>query len=438
METFFITVFGTFMIIVGRLMLTNWFNHLTIYSAIWTIVLGLNSLRLIKYNSMIPEAWIFIIAAWILLYLGSATVLCANATVRKRISSTSITRNIKKNQAEIDHYLKYIRIVILILSGLGLVGIILQWLILFREFGGFLQIILRGHKLYTLRTRGVLSMGIPYLNILSLSGMFFAGLYTSIRRKITWIVSLPVALTVIYSIGHMGRTPIIIAGVLFISAFLLHSKYIVMQKKRLLNLRNFVVTTIILLILLAAFDFIKIARSVGETYKRYGESKKLSELSNIPFFTPSVYFYLSGPPVTFSEYLKAGGEAVYFGRYTLGTIYRFLSKFGLIEHLTYTQVFYSTPVPMNTATYLRELHADYHEWGVLIFPFLLGLLCTTFNTAPRKKLWHIAVYSYLYVVIVMSFTYNIVSTGHWFINIVVTLIAVSIINHLTKSKIAKS
>jgi oligosaccharide repeat unit polymerase len=65
-----------------------------------------------------------------------------------------------------------------------------------------------------------------------------------------------------------------------------------------------------------------------------------------------------------------------FGANTLAPVYRVLAKLGFDTHTSRYQVFYKTPAPANTGTYLREVHADFGVLGVLLIPFLMGFVTT--------------------------------------------------------------
>jgi hypothetical protein len=58
----------------GCILLKRWFNQLSIYSTVWAVALVLYAIRLIQYDYIIPQAWFFIIMAWLIFYLGSITV----------------------------------------------------------------------------------------------------------------------------------------------------------------------------------------------------------------------------------------------------------------------------------------------------------------------------------------------------------------------------
>jgi oligosaccharide repeat unit polymerase len=200
------------------------------------------------------------------------------------------------------------------------------------------------------------------------------------------------------------------------------------------TLRNIVIIIVVLIILVIVADYVRIARFMEIGLKRYYSSNSFNQLANIPYFTPSIYIYFSGNPVVFSEYLKAGGEQVFPGWYSLAPIYHFLGKFGLFKYVTFYQKFYFTPIPLNTGTYLRELHADYGIWGILGFPFLLGALSAYLSLKNTKRLWEFVLLVYIFVIIIFSVFYNAMQLGGWLITLIVAVFISNFIDIRIKSR----
>jgi len=435
MDTFFIIVFGVFMIALGRIALKNWYNHLTIYSTMWTIVLSMNSLRLIKYHLIIPEAWIIIIAAWIALYLGTAVVVLAPKVCNIPSSFGSISKDSSfARKSNADFYVRTLKIAIIVLSIIGIVGLVAQWYNMMNIFGSIVGAMAHAYLRYQLRIRGATS-GIPYLSSFLLAAVSLAGIYSALKNRITFTSILPMLLVTLQSITLMGRAMMFIAMVLFTTSYLFSLKYLGIRIIELVKRKNTILAIVIVGLALFTAEQIKTTRGVIESYKKYGESESLENLRKIPLITPSIYFYFSGTPVVFSEYLREGGEDVYIGWYTFAPVYRFLAKFNLAKRPSYYQDFYSTPVPMNTGTYLREVHADFGEAGVLIFPFLLGLVCTIIFAVNHFRLIHMVFLAHLYVVVVMTYVCNTMSLGYLLISLIVSaVIAISIERNLCKRK----
>lgn len=430
MASFYVLLFGMIMILIAKLVFGKWFNPLSIYSFFWTFILWLYNLHLIKYYPVIDEAWIMIYAAWIMLYLGAISVFLA----RKISASWRQESNTRIDSEQYDNYEKYIRISIYGLSALSLIGILLQWLFLIKQFGGILNILTHGPKIYLLRVKGMLETEIPYLPSLYFIAMCFAGFYLALKKKLTIPIILPIILAIIQSVGAMGRSGLLISGILFISAYMVFPKKANLANSYRITLRNIIIVIVVLIILAIVADYVRIARFMELGLKRYFSSNSYNQLANIPYFTPSIYIYLSGNPVVFSEYLKAGGEHVFPGWYSLAPIYHFLGKFGLFKYATYYQKFYLTPIPLNTGTYLRELHADYGIWGILGFPFLLGALSAYLYLKNTKKLWEFVLLAYIFVIVIFSVFYNAMQLGSWLITLLLAIFICYIIDKKISSQ----
>ncbi len=415
MTAYYIILFGSFMIIVGKLALGKWFNPLTIYSFGWTFILWLYSLHLVNYHPMLKEAWLLIYTAWIMLYLGAFSVLLVRRIHPHDTPSGTALVDIYPGAK----YEKYLRISIYILSGLSFIGILLQWLFLIGQFGSILDVITHGPKIYQMRVKGLLETEIPYLPSLYMIAICFAGFYLAIKRKLSLPVILPIVLAVIQSIGAMGRSGLLIAGALFISAYMIFPKKEVLTRSRRISLRNFLIIIVVLIVLIIVADYVRMARLMELGLKRYLSSNSYNRLANIPYFTPSMYIYMTGNPVVFSEYLKAGGEHVLPGWYSLAPIYHFLAKFGLIKYTSFYQRFYLTPVPLNTGSYLREIHADFGILGIIGFPYFLGALTTYLFTKKSKNLKACVFLAYLMVIVVFSVFYNAMQLGSWLITLII-------------------
>ena len=427
MISFLIIVFGLFMILLGRLMLKNWFNHLILYSFIWTLVLGLYSLRLLKYRPIITEAWIFIFAAWIFLYLGTAVVLFINFNKEKRVISTESSDWYNYDVNQPKNLIVILKILIIGLSIISLISIFSYMFVLLRTFGNIFLAMAQSFLWYHLRVRGEISQGIPYLTSLILVCCSFAGVYGGIKGRITLLSTIPLILAIIYSLISMGRAAILIAITLYITAYLQSYRYF--NKAQIKNKVRYWLVPLLLVITLAMFgaEQVRSFRRITESYKKYGESKSMKILRNTPFLTPSVYFYLSGEPVVLSEYLQKDREHVIPGWYTFAPIYRILAKLGLVKKPPYVQPFYLTPVPMNTGTYLREIHADFGVWGIILIPFILGFICTSLFLNRTFRLTNMIIIAHLYVYIVMTFICNAFGLGNWLISFIVSLISARII-----------
>lgn len=434
MSAFYIVVFGLCMIIIGRIMLGGWFNHLTLYSLIWTFTLFLNSLRLIKYKPIIIEAWILIFTAWISLYLGTAVVVLC-----KKIYSMPEENNHKKNEAELcgsAYYIRMLGVTIAIFCLLGFIGIITLYYDLIKIFKNIFIALGYAGILYQLRVEGIVG-GMPYLSSFLYSASWLAGVYTAIRRRINLLTILPLLLIAIHAFLMMARWGALMGAFLFLVAYLYSSKYLNPKATRVIKRKMLIPVIIAILLALFVSEQVRLLRGVIESFKTYGGTETIEKLRNVPFFSPSIYFYLSGNPVVLSEYLKKGGEKNFPGSYTFAPLYRFLAKFDIISRPSYYQPFYYTPVPMNTGTYIREIHADFGEAGVLLFPFFIGLLCGAIFLASTLRMSNLLILAYANLIIFTSFVVNAMSLGYLIISFFLSLGTLLVIKHYARKKLTE-
>jgi oligosaccharide repeat unit polymerase len=374
------------------------------------------------------EAWIFMISAWILLYLGSAVIIIIRHLNGDVDIKSKPSDFIGEPNESLDGFINILKILIIVLSILGTLSIVSYWIVLTKTFGNIVIALAQTALWYHLRVRGDITQGIPYLSSLILVCCLFAGIYSGVKGKITFLSIIPLVLIIIYSILSMGRAAILIAITLYITSHLTSYKYFNTQGTKSQTRKWIITIAIIVVLAMFSAEQIRALRRIGESYKRYGENKSMSVLRNTPFLTPSVYFYLSGEPVVLSEYIQKNREQVPTGWYTFAPIYRILAKMGLTKKPPYVQPFYLIPAPMNTGTYLRELHADFGIAGVVLFPFLLGLVCSILILSRSYSVTKMIVLAHLYVYTVMTFICNAIGLGNWLISFLVSFFLAQIID----------
>jgi len=411
--------------IAGRLLLGQWFNHLSIYSAIWVGMLSLYEMRLIAYKPIAPLAWFFIALAWFMLYLGSATVICARAAtghvLTPQISSKGVT--IDKKPALSDSA-RALRIAVIVLSAVAASSTIAQWVSLINSFGSIRAVIYSANQIYQLRIAYEIWQGIPYMGSVALAACSLSGMYVAMRGRLTIVSVLPLVIVGLNGVAGMGRAGILIGGVLFLSSFVLYPHW------KLSKVKVFVVVFFVAILIAASSMFISAHRSLVTTFK--SETPAMKTLRTYVPFGPSLYFYLSGPPVVFSEYLKSGGENAFFpGSRTFAPFFNVLSHLGIGgEHSTYG-VDYYTPEAMNVGTYLKDIHVDFGAWGILLFPYLLGSICTEIYLMNKKKatMLYVVLLAHLYVIIVLSFDVAATKLGYWMVSLIVSIALSVVLEH---------
>jgi oligosaccharide repeat unit polymerase len=419
MSIFLLLLAYLFSVFVGKSMFGKWFNHVFLYSTVWGGTLILFELKLINYYPLESETWIIILTTWILFLLGSITI----GVARNSLKSDSLILNDKVEPIVKENELLQLRTILIWLNIITLFAGIYDLYLVSKIFGSLTNAFLFGNLLYSYQVSEGLPGSIPFFSSLSFTAAMLAGSYTAQKGKITFISIFPLMIITLIGLVKMGRVDILMGTILFISGYFLTSKRKEQHlKKSTLVMRKFTIIFIVIIIAVAGAEFIRNTRKVHEGFK--GTTKTLSS-SNI--ISPSVYLYLSSHHGTFNQYLKHGGENTPFGANTFLPIYRWLGKLGLEIHIKSFQYFYKTPVRTNTGTYLRELHADFGMIGLLLGPYILGLLASMYWYRIKKygRFVDISIAAFLYVIIGMSFFVMATRQGQ----LIVYLVTAIIIGH---------
>lgn len=267
----------------------------------------------------------------------------------------------------------------------------------------------QGNSIYTMRFEGDLS-GLMYLGFLPYAASALAGAYVGRTGSIGFVSFLPLIAMTVDGVLSMQRGGILIAIILFVAGIYLT------PHRRALRVRKWQLASALTLLVIGFF-YVTMTRGIPAEFENQGPI--LNQVADVAPSMPSLYMYLSAPPVGLSAYLQhpdADGQS-FWGRYTFAPANRVLSKFGFHTYVPYYSEFYSTPVPINTCTYLREIHSDFGPLGIIGVPFLLGALITIVESKCSNLVAQV-VLAHLYVVILFSFTLLIMVTGYWYISLI--------------------
>lgn len=413
MALILLALWGIGMMCLARVICGNWLNHLTLYTFVWTASLGLYELHWIHYNPITPTAWLYIFIAWAGIYLGTAFGMLG----RRQLVQPSDPERFPS-----------LKLVIIMLSLGGLASCVVLALQIMRDIDSNLLVAVTvgAPQIYQsgFEETGQFT-GIPYCAFLPLAASAMAGAYAAIKSRIDWACLFPLLAATVNGILSVSRWAILLSVVLFLVALFLTPK----SKRIQLGPTQ---KGLLVLLCLAGFTFVSFARN-DLALSLTDQSPTLSHISEWVSVAPSVYFYLSGPPVGLSEYLRdPQAEAnLPWGRYTFASIYRFLSKLGLAPFVPFHQEFYSTPEWVNTCTYIREIHSDFGLTGVFLFPFCVGTVAGRLSRLQRT-LFRTMVLTHLYILVLFSYTNLVMSAGQWFQSFVVSLIASALLDRASR------
>jgi oligosaccharide repeat unit polymerase len=413
---------------IGRVWFKRWFNPLSVYSALWGFCLFNYELRLIQYYPISTTAWMYIVAAWVSLYLGAATVLFTGRALGQpsRVQLGVDLNRLKKG--------------VFILSMVGAAGVVGQVIAVMQSFGGAIDaILLHSNDIYVARTSNELS-GLPYAGAFSFAACALAGVHVAKSGKFTIVTFAPIVLVTIQLIFLMGRGGLGIAAILFLVSALHTPRDPGASAPRW---QRMVGVALITALLGGAFALVSAIRGLGVDYP--GNTQAMDRISEYIPVAPSIYSNFSATPVAFSLYLSSpeANKHGFWGMYTFAPVFRLLSKLGFPTSIPPYEEDYWTPVPMNTSTYLKNVYSDFGPAGIVLFPFFLGAASTAVisRIKSRRRLPDVIILSNMYVIIVFSFAFNFMLLGEWFIAMaasVLTSILVARGDHRTSSAFAAS
>ncbi|MDP3149546.1 MAG: O-antigen polymerase [Ignavibacteria bacterium] len=408
---------------ISKKMFGRWFNHLNIYAAIWSVIIFLYQMKLMSYIEISSFAWEVILYGYLTFVLGTITVFVARANYGKKNCDFQ-----SNSELPVLFFLdgKILKILILIFAFVGLVNAIQHWYILIQKFGDIKTVLVKANLVYRLRTDGEIKGVIPYLYIASYVAVVLAGIYTAYKNKITLTAVFPFLSIIIKEFASFGRAGILIGFLQFVISFFLFKYYLSSlgeSKRFIITKKNAAVAfAVIIIVFVGGATLVKSFRGTYETFK--ASSSSLKQFNSGALISPSIYLYASSHIGVLSKYFEKGSETAMFGENSLQPVYNLLSKFEVVDHPSFFQKGYWIPMWTNTGTYLREIHADFGDVGLLIFPFFLGLLTTFywFKFFEQGKMRDFIILVYLFLIVAMSFLVMITRTSVWFLSLLSLLI----------------
>jgi oligosaccharide repeat unit polymerase len=393
-------------IYISRVLFKRWFNPLSLYSFVWGFGLCCYELRLIQYERISLQAWVYIATAWVSIFLGAATILFIQGSKARRI--------VRGPQVNLNH-LKW---AILLLSSVSFIGLLDEIWVMTRQFGGLYDaIIANAGELYLSRSSAEVAY-IPYVGAFAYAACSLSGAYMAFLGRVTLLGLFPILLMTAMQIFAMSRIGLAIAALLFLASYLLARKDIRLRITRWQRILAFGLGA---MILSSGFVLVSTTRGLGVDFP--GKTPALEAISDyIPVF-PSLYSAVSASPVAFSMYLAApeASKTRRWGQYTFAPVLRFLSKLGFPTYVERLEENYYTPVHSNVSTYLKNVDSDFGLMGIVLFPYILGLVATFISLRIDRefRLLDIVLLSNLYIIVAFSFFFNLMYLGDWYVSLLV-------------------
>jgi len=415
-----ITILSIFL---GKYLFGRFFNHISLYVIVWFPIIFLFQLRLIRYQSIKTEVWIAIFLAFLSFVLGTLTIYTGwklKYSDKTEINLSSVWFNNKG---------KFLKSIILIFGIIGLLAVIQNWVVLLNKFGTIQSVLLNASLVYRMRIERSIEGQIPYLFTFCYVSVFFAAIYSAYLNRISLLTFLPFLGVILKEISQSARAGILNAFFLFIATFLITRYFIHKDKKAISNRKIIVGFLFIILIIFLSATLVRVTRVTNERFK--GATTQLSALEANAIVSPSIYLYFSGHIGTLNKAIFAEERSNLFAEKTLTMFYSTISKFDLVKRPKDYDKGYFIPTWINTGTFLREIYMDYGYLGILIIPFIIGVLCTLYwyKFFSSGSFFNLVILTHLYVIVGFSFVIFVVRLSTWVFPIVILLVTVWIIEN---------
>lgn len=386
--------------------------------------------RLMNYYDLELETWIVIVAGWLIFFCGSVTVAATRALTRESHALQKKEIDFPYEEREI----KKLKRVLWYLNGVTLVAALYNLYLISEIFGSLSNAFVFGNLLYSYRVSEGLPGSIPYVGSLVFTASLLAGSYTAQTGKITLTSILPLIIIIIIDFTYMARADILVAAILFTSAYFLTQKEKTTHHKKPIA-GKLIMSFIVVAIVIAGADFIRSTRQIREAF--VGSTTTLKKLSEARIITPSIYLYLTADYGVLNRYFQKSAEDTPIGGHTFLPLYRVSEKLGLETHAKTYQAWYKTPLHLNTGTYLRELHGDFGIAGLLLGPYVIGILSSVFwyRLQERRGYTNLAIAGFLYGIVGMSFFVMITRLSPFFFYLFVSVV---ICRYLDKKSFIRS
>jgi oligosaccharide repeat unit polymerase len=386
-------------------------------------------MKLLNYVDLIDRAWFIIIVAFISFLLGNLTFFFARMAANQESIpfSADLKFPIFNNKARLLLY------ALLITSIISLFAAIQNWIVLIKLFGSLETVLIKANLAYKVRIHEKIPGLIPYIATFSYSAVVLSGIYSAYKNRITLVSFLPFLAVLLKSLAMVGRVGLLMAMVLFISSYFLTKNALnpnieKTNKIKFSNKKTIVTVFAVIIFIVGSATLVKSLRGTYENFQ--SASKVLKQTRNNAIISPSIYLYLSSHVGVLSEYLYEDRETASWGENTFAPIYNLLSKFDLAKPVSIYLKGYYIPMWTNTGTYLREIYADFGDWGVFLIPYLLGLFMTFlwFKFYQTGNIYVLTFLIYFYLIISLGFFTMVTRDGNWFISLFILLLIFPLIN----------
>jgi oligosaccharide repeat unit polymerase len=418
-------------VLIGKYLFKKWFNHLTIYCIIMGGLIFFYELKLLPYRDLTTLTWFISVSASISFFLGIVTIITARDLSNRKQVLTSHSTNLYLSIFEDDG--KALKYSVLFFSLIGLFVAVQRWYVLINMFGSISAVLVNASVVYRLNVNREIKEFIPILPSFIYVAVFLSGIYSAYKCRFSLLTFLPFIGIVLKELTYFGRGEMLFTSMEFLITFFLFRHLLNEDKLKRFKFSKknaIIASSILILLMITSASLVRISRGSYENYS--GASKELRSLKENFIISPSIYLYLSSDIGVFNKYLESEGEDTKFGQNSFFIIYELLSRFEAVEKPNAFQKGYYIPMWTNTGTYIRELHADFGIFGVLLVPYLLGLIITWlwFKFYEEKNLNAFAFLVYLYLIIGFSFLVMVTRLNQWYFSLFFILLYLPILKKI--------
>ncbi len=411
-------------VLLGKYFFKKWINPLSLYVIIWYLLISFYHIKLINYSDLSYTTWYVVAISYLSFLFGIITFFLAKASSGKKFILSE--QNSLNNEPLLFRKSSVSAYLTLGFGVLGLLGALQAWSVVLSIYGSVVNALLNLGALYQMRVHGELKGIIPYTTVFLYISIFFAGINSGVKGRITLISVLPLAALIIKEVAEVGR-----AGILFGFAEYGLVFFLILSKKKKDKTRfNYKLAISVLLavgLFVTSVTLIKNLRGTTDLFT--GKTRSMKKLENSVFLTPSIYLYLSGHIGVLNKFLEKNNEEKRFGESTFQVVYNILSKFGVTYKPKIYQKGYYIPIWMNTGTFIRELLADFGVSGLLLFLYFLGIFISLawYNYFSAFNITYLIVLVFFTLIIFFSFLMIVTRMANWYMSFLFIIIICKII-----------
>lgn len=358
-------LFCFFAVYVGKLIYSNFFNPICLYSIVWCVAVFAHQSGLIIFYNLTPFCWMVIFASHLLFILGC--IIGWNLNIDEKPIMIESVHDVQLK--------KWMLVGIAVTMSIAAIAIVINLKTMISIYGFNLmeQIVLiygdRVNETQKIET-------IPYLGSFIFITLPLLGCY--LKRFGFHLIVVPcVFLACADALISGGRGGIVFALLLFLAGYMCMDKgYELSSRGRVLFLLISLVTFVSMIF------FVSQERAYGLKMAYATDLYKDLFGYNVTLYKGLAY--VAGPIGTLNEYLREC--EFYFGKNSFLTVYNVLARLGIMEPINHYQEFFLTPMECNVGTWVREIIEDFTLMGAIFFiPFFGVVSSYVYRIALMRK-----------------------------------------------------